>query len=122
MWDPLLNAFPDRLHGFRCMLAVKYLHLVLSTYPENTVGYWFLRDLIQVLRSKDHDKAEFRYGILKSDILGTAETELRNPVSVACTCCQCPRHPKTTSMDKPSDVQEASSLSYVSKPRRPPRL
>nr|CAJ45034.1 precoat protein [Tomato yellow leaf curl virus] len=36
MWDPLLNEFPESVHGFRCMLAIKYLQSVEETYEPNT--------------------------------------------------------------------------------------
>ena len=53
MWDPLLNEFPESVHGFRCMLAIKYLQSVEETYEPNTLGHDLIRDLISVVRARD---------------------------------------------------------------------
>ncbi|BAA33157.1 1R2a [Mungbean yellow mosaic virus] len=60
MWDPLVNDFPKSLHGFRCMLAIKYLQYIQANYPSNSLGYVYLTELIQVLRIRKHAKAELR--------------------------------------------------------------
>ncbi|CAQ63435.1 coat protein [Okra leaf curl virus] len=61
MWDPLVNEFPESVHGFRCMLAIKYLQALEDTYEPNTLGSDLIRDLISVIRAKNYVEATRRY-------------------------------------------------------------
>nr|QIH55902.1 V2 protein [Malvastrum yellow vein Baoshan virus] len=54
MWDPLVNEFPETVHGFRCMLSIKYLQLLSEGYSPDTVGYDLIRELISILRSRNY--------------------------------------------------------------------
>ncbi|ADD10369.1 precoat protein [Jatropha leaf curl virus] len=116
MWDPLINEFPETLHGFRCMLAVKYIQALLSSYAPDTVGYEYLRDLISVLRCRDYAKASVRYGRIVAAKNNTPETELRESLPSHCQCRHCPRHgiqkegvDVATSEQKTVDIQEKES-------------
>nr|AVR43683.1 AV2 [East African cassava mosaic Malawi virus]AVR43700.1 AV2 [East African cassava mosaic Cameroon virus] len=66
MWDPLLNDFPETVHGFRAMLAVKYLLHLEQEYDRGTVGAEYIRDLIGVLRCKSYVEATRRYNNLNT--------------------------------------------------------
>ncbi|ADU02156.1 precoat protein [Rhynchosia yellow mosaic India virus] len=114
MWDPLLNDFPKSRHGFRCMIAIKFLQACQEQYPNNSLGFEFLRKLISNLRSKDHAKAELRYRLLITAISSSSKIELRQPNGTTCTCIQCPRHNKEKALDESSDVEETTFLSIVS--------
>ncbi|CBA34956.1 AV2 protein [Velvet bean severe mosaic virus] len=114
MWDPLLNDFPKSRHGFRCMIAIKFLQACQEDYPKNSLGFEYLRKLIQNLRSKDHAKAELRYRLLNSAISSTSKVELRHPNGTTCTCIQCPKHGTEKEVDESSDVEEATFLPIVS--------
>nr|AFS32145.1 pre-coat protein [Dolichos yellow mosaic virus]QPN02344.1 movement protein [Dolichos yellow mosaic virus] len=80
MWDPLVNDFPDTLHGLRCMLAVKFVQELLETYPRDSNGRILLEELIQVLRCKSYAKAQFRYGVFFSKAHNTSKGNLRRSV------------------------------------------
>nr|AEF38347.1 pre-coat protein [Jatropha mosaic India virus] len=116
MWDPLLNEFPDSVHGFRCMLALKYLQLVESTYSPDTLGYDLIRDLILVIRARSYAEATRRYHHFNSRLEGTSPSDLRQPVQQPCFCLHCPRHQKT-SLDKQAHESEAQMVQDVQKPR-----
>ncbi|ALQ10817.1 AV2 [West African Asystasia virus 1] len=109
MWDPLLNSFPPTIHGFRCMLALKYLLLLENNYEDNSVGQVYIRELISVLRAGDYVKASSRYCDLYPRIQGTSPPELRQP---SCQCTKCPRHQKE-SMGEQAHVSETSSVPEV---------
>nr|QHD57780.1 precoat protein [Mungbean yellow mosaic India virus] len=114
MWDPLLNDFPKSVHGFRCMLAIKYLQEVQEKYPSNSLGFVYLTGLIQVLRIRNHAKADLRYCLLYPDIECTEEIELRYPAPASCFCGKCSCQREKTSVDQPSHVEETEILSVVS--------
>ncbi|AAQ16290.1 pre-coat protein [Dolichos yellow mosaic virus] len=80
MWDPLVNDFPDTLHGLRCMLAVKFVQELLETYPRDSNGHILLEELIQVLRCKRYAKAQFRYGVFYSKTQRTSKAQLRHSI------------------------------------------
>nr|BAU36992.1 movement protein [Mungbean yellow mosaic India virus] len=113
MWDPLLNDFPNSLHGFRCMLAIKYLQQVQENYPSNSRGFMYLTGLIQILRIRNHAKAGLRYSLLYPDIECTEEIELRNPAPAPCICGRCPYQPEKKALDQPTHVEETSVLPTV---------
>nr|WHU53747.1 pre-coat protein [Mungbean yellow mosaic India virus] len=113
MWDPLLNDFPKSVHGFRCMLAIKYLQQVQENYPSNSVGYSYLTGLIQVLRIRNHAKADLRYCLLYPDIECTEEIELRYPAHAPCLCGRCPYQHEKKTLDQPPHVEETSVLPTV---------
>nr|AAU29484.1 AV2 [Indian cassava mosaic virus] len=116
MWDPLLNEFPESVHGFRCMLAVKYLQLVECTYSPDTLGYDLIRDLISVIRAKNYVEATSRYHNFNSRLEGSSPSELRQPIQQPCGCPYCPRHKKTI-LDKQTHESEAQVVSDIQKPR-----
>nr|AIP88859.1 movement protein [South African cassava mosaic virus] len=115
MWDPLLNEFPESVHGFRCMLAIKYLQAVEETYEPNTLGHDLVRDLICVLRARDYVEATRRYNYFHSRFEGASKAELRQPVQQPCYCPHCPRHKQASSMDVPAHVSKAQSVQNVQK-------
>nr|AND95306.1 AV2 protein [Tomato yellow leaf curl China virus] len=115
MWDPLLNEFPETVHGFRCMLAIKYLQLVENTYSPDTLGYDLIRDLILVIRARDYDEASRRYSHFHSRLEGASPAELRQPIHGSCCCPHCPRHQKTN-MGQQAHVSEAHDVPDVQKP------
>ncbi|AAK70850.1 pre-coat protein [Ageratum yellow vein Sri Lanka virus] len=114
MWDPLLNEFPDTVHGFRCMLAVKYLQLVENTYSPDSLGYDLIRDLISVIRAKNYVEATSRYNHFHSRIEGASPSQLRDPVHEPCSCPHCPRH-KVTSMGQQAHESETQNIQNVQK-------
>nr|CAE54967.1 AV2 protein [Sri Lankan cassava mosaic virus] len=116
MWDPLVNEFPESVHGFRCMLAVKYLQLVEGTYSPDTLGYDLIRDLISVIRAKNYVEATSRYHHFNSRLEGSSPSELRQSIQQPCCCPHCPRH-KKTSLDKQAHESEAQVVQDVQKPR-----
>nr|QIH13310.1 V2 protein [Tomato yellow leaf curl virus]QIH13611.1 V2 protein [Tomato yellow leaf curl virus]QIH13618.1 V2 protein [Tomato yellow leaf curl virus] len=116
MWDPLLNEFPETVHGFRCMLGIKYLQLVENTYSPDTLGYDLIRDLISVIRAKDYVEATRRYSHFHSRIQGASPAEFRQPIQQPCCCPHCPRHKQATIMDVQAHVPEAQNIQNVSKP------
>nr|UUC10281.1 AV2 protein [Tomato yellow leaf curl virus] len=116
MWDPLLNDFPESVHGLRCMLAIKYLHLVENTYSPDTLGYDLLRDLILVIRARDYVEATRRYSHFHARLEGSPKAELRQPIQQPCCCPHCPRHKQATIMDVQAHVPEAQNIQNVSKP------
>nr|QIH45358.1 V2 protein [Emilia yellow vein virus] len=115
MWDPLLNEFPDTVHGFRFMLANKYLLCIADTYSPDTLGYDLIRDLISVIRARDYGEATRRYSHFHSRFEGTSTTELRQPIHSPCCCPHCPRHQKTD-MDQQAHVSKAQNLQNDKKP------
>nr|BCD71120.1 moving protein [Pepper yellow leaf curl Indonesia virus] len=112
MWDPLVHPFPETLHGFRCMLAIKYLQCLESTYSPDTVGGEFVRDLICLLRCKNYAEAFHLYSVVVANVYNTPETKLRESVQSPCCCPHCPRHVvQAKSVDKSPCVSEAQNLS-----------
>nr|AFB81511.1 pre coat protein [Cotton leaf curl Rajasthan virus] len=116
MWDPLLNEFPDTVHGFRCMLSVKYLQLLSQDYSPDTLGYELIRDLICILRSRNYVEASCRYCHFYPRVETTPAFELRQPIHQPCCGSHCPRHKKTR-MDKQAYRQEAQDVHDVQKSR-----
>nr|WOL23760.1 V2 [Tomato yellow leaf curl virus] len=116
MWDPLLNEFPESVHGFRCMLAIKYLQSVEETYEPNTLGHDLIRDLISVVRARDYDEAARRYNHFHARLEGSPKAELRQPIQHPCCCPHCPRHKQATIMDVQAHVSKAQNIQNVSKP------
>nr|QIH45302.1 V2 protein [Ageratum yellow vein China virus] len=116
MWDPLLNEFPETVHGLRCMLAVKYCQLIEQTYSPDTVGYDLIRDLISVIRARNYVEATRRYSHFHSRLEGTTPSELRHPRDEPCCCPHCPRHQQKKDMDQQAHVSEAQNVQNVQKP------
>nr|BDQ69143.1 movement protein [West African Asystasia virus 2]BDQ69149.1 movement protein [West African Asystasia virus 2] len=116
MWDPLVNEFPDTVHGFRCMLACKYLQALEKEYEPNTLGHDLIRDLISVLRAKKYVEATRRYFDFLTRLKGTSSSELRQPLCEPCYCPYCPRHKQTSCMGQSAHVQEAQNVQNVQKP------
>ncbi|ABI63445.1 AV2 [Ageratum yellow vein Hualian virus-[Taiwan:Hualian2:2000]] len=116
MWDPLLNEFPDSVHGFRCMLAIKYLQLVESTYSPDTLGYDLVRDLISVVRAKNYVEATNRYCDFHARFEGTTPSQLRQPLHEPCCCPHCPRHKQKKDMDQQAHVSQAQTIQNVQNP------
>ncbi|AMO26187.1 putative precoat protein [Pepper yellow leaf curl virus TDWS-21] len=111
MWDPLIHPFPETLHGFRCMLAIKYLQSLEATYSPDTVGGEFVRDLICLLRCKNYAEAFHRYSVVVANVYNTPETKLRESVQSPCCCPHCPRHVvQTKSMGKSAYESETQIL------------
>nr|AGH27785.1 AV2 protein [Tomato yellow leaf curl virus] len=116
MWDPLLNEFPESVHGFRCMLASKYLQSVEETYAPNTLGHDLIRDLISVVRARDYVEATRRYNQFHARLEGSPKAELRQPIQLRGSSPHCPRHKQATIMDEQAHVPEAQNIQNVSKP------
>ncbi|ABI35963.1 pre-coat protein [Okra yellow crinkle virus] len=116
MWDPLVNEFPESVHGFRCMLAIKYLQALEDTYEPNTLGSDLIRDLISVIRAKNYVEATRRYNYFHARLEGSSKAELRQPLHEPCNCPHCPRHKQTSVMDLPANVQKAQNVPDVQKP------
>nr|ALK03577.1 precoat protein [Whitefly-associated begomovirus 7]ALK03583.1 precoat protein [Whitefly-associated begomovirus 7]ALK03595.1 precoat protein [Whitefly-associated begomovirus 7] len=116
MWDPLLNEFPDSVHGLRCMLAIKYLQAVEETYEPNTLGHDLIRDLISVIRARDYVEASRRYNHFHSRLEGSSKAELRQPIFQPCCCPHCPRHKQASIVDLQAHVSKAPDLPEVQKP------
>nr|ADB96022.1 AV2 [Horsegram yellow mosaic virus] len=114
MWDPLLNDFPKTVHGFRCMLAIKYLEHVQENYSTNSVGFVYLTELIQLLRIRKHAKAELRYRLLYPGIQCSSETDLRHPPGAIGACGKCSCKCEKETVDQPPHVEETEILSVVS--------
>ncbi|CAI45387.1 AV2 protein [Senecio yellow mosaic virus] len=110
MWDPLLNEFPETVHGFRCMLAIKYLQLCESTYAPDTIGFDLIRDLILVIRARDYVEATRRYNHFHSRIQSTPSSEFRQPIQQSCCCPHCPRHKPKENMGATSHVSETKTI------------
>nr|WJJ41896.1 precoat protein [Chilli leaf curl virus] len=116
MWDPLLYEFPETVHGFRCMLPVKYMQLLQNTYSPDTLGYDLFRDLFSVIRAKNYVQATSRYNHFHARLEGTPPSQLRQPLCQPCCCPHCPRH-KGQSMGEQAPEQEAEDVQDVQKPR-----
>nr|AJW80814.1 AV2 [Tomato leaf curl New Delhi virus] len=112
MWDSLLNEFPDTVHGFRCMLSVKYLQLLSQDYSPDTLGYELLRDLICILRSRNYVEASCRYRHFIAPCEGTPTSQLRQPLWSSCRCPHCPRH-KSKGLDQQADEQKTQNVQNV---------
>ncbi|AIO11237.1 pre-coat protein [Begomovirus andrographis] len=117
MWDPLLNEFPETVHGFRCMLAMKFLKLVEETYSRDTLGYDLISDLISVVRARNYDEASRRYHNFNARIQGTTSSQLRQPVCEPCLCPHCPRH-QGKGMGEQAHGRKAQNIQIVQKSRR----
>nr|QBO66579.1 pre-coat [Papaya leaf curl virus] len=118
MWDPLLNEFPETVHGYRCMLAVKYLQLVEKTYSPETLALDLIRDLISVIRPRNYVEATSRYIHFPAPLEGTPSSQLGQPICDPCCCPHVPRH-QSKSMGQQAHVPEAQELQDVQKPRGP---
>ncbi|BAD11107.1 V2 [Tomato leaf curl Java virus-[Ageratum]] len=116
MWDPLVNEFPETVHGLRCMLSVKYLQLVEATYSPDTIGYDLVRDLISVIRARNYVEASRRYSHFHSRLEGTSPSELRHTRDEPCCCPHCPRHQQKKDMDQQAHVSQAQTVQNVQKP------
>ncbi|BAU61800.1 Av2 protein [Malachra yellow mosaic virus] len=115
MWDPLVNEFPETVHGFRCMLAIKYLQLLSEGYSPDTVGYDLIRDLISILRSRNYVEASCRYRHFYPRVEGASASELRQPVLNPCCCPHCPRH-KIPNVGEQAHESQAQNVQDVQKP------
>ncbi len=115
MWDPLVHEFPKTVHGFRCMLANKYLLAVESKYAPDTLGYELIRDCIGVVRSRNYEQATSRYRDIYTRLQGATEAELQQSVQERCCCPHCPRH-KKADMGESAHVQKAHDVQAVQKP------
>nr|AHN60577.1 AV2 [Okra enation leaf curl virus] len=114
MWDPLLNEFPETVHGFRCMLAIKYLQQLSEEYSPDTVGYDLIRDLISILRCRNYVEATSRYHHFHSRLESASPSELRQPRVILCTCPHCPRHKQASGLEQQAHVQKTEDLSNLS--------
>nr|ACQ65858.1 AV2 [Cotton leaf curl Multan virus] len=114
MWDPLVNEFPDTVHGFRCMLSVKYLQLLSQIILQIPLVTSYYGIYICILRSRNYVEASCRYRHFYARVESTPASELRQPIHQPCCCPHCPRH-KTTGMDKQAYEQEAQNVSDVQK-------
>nr|QBO66544.1 pre-coat [Papaya leaf crumple virus] len=112
MWDPLLNEFPETVHGFRCMLAVKYLQLVENTYSPDTLGYDLIRDLIPVISARNYVQATSRYHHFNARLEGTPPSQLRQPIFEPCCWSHCPRH-KSKGLDQHAHEPKAQDVQDV---------
>nr|AAX39364.1 AV2 [East African cassava mosaic virus] len=117
MWDPLLNDFPETVHGFRSMLAVKYLLHLEQEYDRGTVGAEYIRDLIVFYGVRDYVEATRRYNNLNTRIQGAEEAELRQSIRTVLL------PPLSASPEakygQQAHVSEAQDVQNVSKPRCP---
>nr|CAY39394.1 AV2 protein [Malvastrum yellow vein Baoshan virus] len=114
MWDPLLNEFPETVHGFRCMLSIKYLQLLSEGYSPDTVGYDLIRDLISILRSRNYVEASCRYRHFYPRVEGASSSELRQSLLNPCSCPHCPRH-KISSLGEQAHESKAQNVQDVQK-------
>ncbi|AKP16770.1 precoat protein [Chilli leaf curl Ahmedabad virus] len=114
MWDPLVNEFPETVHGFRCMLAIKYLQLVENTYSPDSLGYDLIRELISVIRAKNYVQASSRYDHFRARLEVSSTADLNQPIQQACCCPHCPRH-KGKGMGQQAHQSEADVLQNVQK-------
>nr|AHN60607.1 AV2 [Okra enation leaf curl virus] len=114
MWDPLLNEFPETVHGFRCMLAIKYLQQLSEEYSPDTVGYDLIRDLISILRCRNYVEATSRYHHFHSRLESASPSGLRQPRVILCTCPHCPRHKQASGLEQQAHVQKTEDLSNLS--------
>ncbi|WAB58486.1 AV2 protein [Cajanus scarabaeoides yellow mosaic virus] len=112
----MVNDFPESVHGLRCRLANKYLQAVQQDYPPESRGYLLLRKFLQVLRLRDHAKAELRYSLLKSDVIRASKIELRQPMGPPCSCFTCPHHVKEKAMDQSSNVPQTEDVPIIPLP------
>nr|QBQ95429.1 pre-coat prtein [Mungbean yellow mosaic virus] len=113
MWDPLVNDFRKSLHGFRCMLAIKYLQYIQANFPSTSLGLLYLNELIQVLRIRKHAKVEIRSLLLYPDVDCAEETDLRHPAVVTCICGKCPSQWQKEEVDQPTNVEETEVVSII---------
>ncbi|AIR77186.1 pre-coat protein [Jatropha leaf crumple virus] len=118
MWDPLLNEFPDSVHGLRCMFVVIYVQLVEGTYFPDTLGHELIRDLISVIRAKNYVEATSRYHHFHSRLEGSSPSELGQPIYQPCICPHCPRH-KKAGLDQQAQESQAQVVQDLQKPRCP---
>nr|QBK46359.1 AV2 [Pedilanthus leaf curl virus] len=110
------DEFPETVHGFRCMLAVKYLQIVENTYSPETKGYDLIRDLISVIRARNYVEATSRYNHFHARFEGTSPSQLRQPICEPCCCPHCPRH-QGKSMGEQAHEQKAQDVQDVQKSR-----
>nr|WNB50950.1 pre-coat protein [Mungbean yellow mosaic India virus] len=113
MWVPLLNDFPFSVHGFRCLLAIKYLQRFQEIFPSYSLGFLYLTGLIQELRFRNHAKGDLQSGLLYPDFKCTEEMEFQYPAPVACFCGRCAYQHEKKTLDQPSHVEDTSVLPSV---------
>nr|AIL92574.1 pre-coat protein [Clerodendron yellow mosaic virus] len=116
MWDPIVNDLPETVHGFRSMLAIKYLQAVENTYSPDTLGYDLVRDLISVLRARNYVEATRRYHNFHARFLVRDRRPIEKPICQPCHCPHCGRH-KKTGLGQQAHEQEAQMVSNLQKPR-----
>ncbi|API65467.1 pre-coat protein [Vernonia crinkle virus] len=122
MFDPLLNPFPRSYHGFRIMLAVKYLQICQEKYSNGTKGHTYLQELIRILRRSDFNEASDQYTdfITVFGEQSPTEAELRQPSFCEAHFSLCPKC--SGPMAKQAHVQEAQDIPNVSFVGRSPGL
>nr|WOL23766.1 V2 [Tomato yellow leaf curl virus] len=116
MWDPLLNEFPESVHGFRCMLDIKYFQSAKETYEHHTSRHYLSGYFISVVRARDYVEAARRYTLLHPRLEGSPKAIRRPPMQHPCCCPHCPRHKQATIMDVQAHVPKAQNIQNVSKP------
>ncbi|AHA82272.1 AV2 [Tomato leaf curl New Delhi virus 4] len=109
MRDPLLLAFPERVHGVRSMLVEKPLQEMEDHYSPDTVGYDFIRDLILVLRAKNYEEPTSRYHHIKAPIEGIQICQVRQPQRSECSGPHCPRH-RSKGLDQQAYEQKTQNI------------
>ncbi|AIQ82284.1 pre-coat protein [Synedrella leaf curl virus-[Portblair:Andaman]] len=114
MWDPLMNEFPETVHGFRCMLAFKYLPLVEKTYSPDSLRHDLCRDLISVIRARNYVESTSGYNHFHARFEGTPPSQLLQPICEPCCCPHCPRH-QSKIMDEQAHEQKAQDVQDVQK-------
>nr|QCT23846.1 AV2 [Sweet potato leaf curl Hubei virus] len=95
LWDPLNHPFPQTLHGFRCMLSLKYMSLIRDKYEPGTLGHELAVLLIQALRGKNYVRSNSRYEevcALLEETTGSSAAKLHDRYRPVCgercpACC-----------------------------------
>nr|BDQ69142.1 movement protein [East African cassava mosaic Cameroon virus] len=126
MWNPLVNDFPETVHGFRSMLAVKYLlHLEQEYESRYCRGLKYIRDLNRGGYGCKKFMAKPTREKLKNSqhpvSKGGGGVNFTQPIHEPCGGPYCPRHQKQN-MGQQAHVSEAQDVQDVSKPRRPSGL
>nr|WDE41078.1 pre coat protein [Papaya leaf curl Karnataka virus] len=115
MPDPLVNELPETVHGFRCMLAVKYQQLVEKSYVLDTLGRDLIRELISVIRARNYVEVSSRNNHLHVRFEGTPSSQLCHPIFEPCCCPHCPGR-QSKGMGQQTHVPEALDVQDVQKP------
>ncbi|QKQ15089.1 AV2 [Calystegia hederacea geminiviridae] len=91
LWDPLTHPFPQTLHGFRCMLSLKYMSLIRDKYEPGTLGHELAVLLIRSLRSKNYVRSNSSYEevcALLEETSGGSSPKLHDRYRPVCgECC-----------------------------------